>query len=245
MDELIIFAFVVFLIAGVVKGCLGIGMPTTAIGVLSQFIDPRLAITLAVIPVLGANIWQVYRAGDGIAAFKRYRYFSVGLFIIIFLSSLFAATIPTGVLVFTLGIVIVLFALTSLIYAAPEIADKYDSIAQLVAGVLGGVSGGLTTIWGPPMVIYLLARNTEKEEFVRATGVLLIAGSVPLTIGYFINGLMDTETAKISAFMLLPVLIGFAVGERVRARFSTAFFHKLILYVFLLIGLNLLRRSLL
>lgn len=244
MDELIIFAFSIFLIAGVVKGALGIGMPTTAIGILSQFIDPRLAITLAVIPVLGANIWQVYRAGDGFSAFVRYRYFAISLFIVIFASSFIAATIETDVLVFVLGAIIVLFALTSLIYAAPRIPDRVDRFAQLLAGTLGGISGGLTTIWGPPMIIYLLGRAVEKEEFVRATGVLLIAGSVPLTIGYFLNGLMDFETAKVSAFMLVPVLLGFAIGEKIRSRFSTVFFQKLILYVFLLIGLNLLRRSL-
>ncbi|WP_262694735.1 sulfite exporter TauE/SafE family protein [Kordiimonas aquimaris] len=244
MDELIIFALSIFLIAGVVKGALGIGMPTTAIGILSQFIDPRLAITLAVIPVLGANIWQVYRAGDGISAFMRYRYFAVSLFVVIFASSFIAAAIETDVLVFVLGTIIVLFALTSLIYAAPRIPGHIDRSAQLIAGALGGFSGGLTTIWGPPMIIYLLGRAVEKEEFVRATGVLLIAGSVPLTIGYFLNGLMDFETAKLSAFMLVPVLIGFAIGEKIRTRFSTAFFQKLILYVFLLIGLNLLRRSL-
>lgn len=242
--ELILYAFVVFLLAGVVKGCLGIGMPTTAIGILSQIIDPRLAIMLAIVPVFGANIWQVYRAGQGFEALLRYKYFALSLFVVMYASSLAAANVNTSAIVFALGVIIVIFAVTSLVHLTPKIPEKFDKTAQLIGGVTGGVSGGLTTIWGPPMVIYLLGRGVEKDEFVRATGVLLVIGSIPLMGGYITNGLMDAGTLQVSAMMLIPVLLGFAVGEKLRRRFSTELFRKILLYGFLIIGLNLLRRSL-
>ena len=33
-----------------------------------------------------------------------------------------------------------------------------------------GVLGGLSSIWSPPVAMYLLARNVSKIEFIGATG---------------------------------------------------------------------------
>ena len=50
MTFLFIFATFAFLFAGTIKGTIGIGMPTAAIGMLSQVIEPKTAIALVVLP---------------------------------------------------------------------------------------------------------------------------------------------------------------------------------------------------
>ena len=62
--ELVAIAIGVFLLAGIIKGLIGIGLPTAAVGMLSQVIDPRVAIALMVFPSLLSNAWQVWRMGD-------------------------------------------------------------------------------------------------------------------------------------------------------------------------------------
>src|SRR3954470_12843291 len=47
-----------FVLAGFVKGVLGQGLPTVAIGVLSLIMSPGEAAALVVIPALLTNIWQ-------------------------------------------------------------------------------------------------------------------------------------------------------------------------------------------
>ena len=47
-----------FVLAGFVKGVLGQGLPTVAVGLLSLIMSPGEAAALIVIPALLTNIWQ-------------------------------------------------------------------------------------------------------------------------------------------------------------------------------------------
>src|SRR3954465_7750786 len=56
---LAVFIAAVFLLAGGVKGVLGLGLPTLGMGLLSIVMTPAQAAGIVVIPALVANIWQV------------------------------------------------------------------------------------------------------------------------------------------------------------------------------------------
>jgi uncharacterized membrane protein YfcA len=84
----------------------------------------------------------------------------------------------------------------------------------------------------------------EKDEFVGSTGFLFLVGSLPLCVGYWNNGMLTGPVALISASMILPTLAGFTVGEVLRKRIDARRFKTLVLVFFLLIGINLVRRSL-
>ena len=49
-----------FVLAGFVKGVLGQGLPTVAVGLLSLIMSPGEAAALVVIPALLTNIWQAW-----------------------------------------------------------------------------------------------------------------------------------------------------------------------------------------
>jgi len=59
-----------FLFAGLVKGILGMGLPTLAMGLLSVAMPPAEAAAIAVIPTVITNIWQMV-AGPALAALLR------------------------------------------------------------------------------------------------------------------------------------------------------------------------------
>ena len=242
-DEFFLIALAVYFFAGTIKGTIGIGLPTTSISLLGQVYDPRVAIALAIFPILFTNIWQVYRTGDVKRTLRNFWPFALTLAVVIWIFTGFSARISTTSLVFVLGCVVVTFALTGLFARPPELPTRFDRLGQVVAGCLSGVLGGLTAIWSPPMVVYFIARRLDKDDFVRASGVLLFIGSVPLCVGYLQNGLMTKELAIMSMAMIVPTLLGFSVGEAVRRRVNGARFQKLILCVFLVMGLNLIRRS--
>lgn len=242
--QLLIIAAVVFLLAGTVKGLVGIGLPIAAVGLLSQFTDARTAVLAAILPIVVSNLWQVFRIGDVRGGIRRYWPFAATLAVVLLATSVFAPGVPTTVLVLLLGIVIVMFALTNLAFKPPAIPDRLDRPAQIIFGAISGISGGLTAIWGPPMVIYFLTRRLEKDEFVRASGILFLAGSIPLLVGYVQNGLITGTIAQLSALMIVPTLLGFSIGEQLRKRLDADRFRTAVLVLFLLMGLNLLRRAL-
>jgi len=240
---LIVFATLAFLFAGTIKGTIGIGMPTAAIGILSQVIEPKTAIALVVLPTFASNAWQMIRSGDILRACKDY-----WIFIVVMMVVLLATTFVTGVvsqetLLLIIGFVVVAFSLTSLFFSPPRLPEQFDKHAQFTLGAVAGVLGGLTAVWAAPIVIYLVSRRTEKDEFIRATGLLITFGSLPLMFGFWKNGLFNGETAPLSAFLIIPALLGFRLGEAIRARLPVDGFATSVQVVFLLMGLNIIRRA--
>lgn len=241
--EILALLTVILFGAGAVKGAVGLGLPTIAIGFMTLFIDPRAAIAYFMFPMLMTNAWQVFRQGEVLRTFWRYLPFSSALAIFVILTVFLSKDAPDRLLFAVLGAVILAFVATQKIRFLPQLSDKFDVFGQLSMGFLAGILGGLVGIWAPPMVVYLSARQTEKDEFVRASGLIILMGSVPLALGYMWTGLLDAQTSIWSLLLVIPTIFGFAIGERLRQKLSEAAFKSLLLWVFFFMGLNLLRRA--
>jgi len=208
-----------------------------------MMLAPRQAIILTLGPIFLINLWQIFRAGEVLAALRRYAPFAICLFGFLLVTAQFSQGVSGRTLSFALGGSVSLFALVQLFLRPPELPEKYDLPAQIIAGTIAGIMGGMTAIWGPPVLIYLIARRTPKDEFIRATGLLLTLGAIPLLYSYWSSGLLAGSNIWLSALMTLPALIGFAIGERFRGRLNGPAFQKTVLVMFFLLGLNILRRA--
>ncbi|MDU8944025.1 sulfite exporter TauE/SafE family protein [Ovoidimarina sediminis] len=232
-----------FLIAGTVKGAVGIGLPTTAIGLMTLAIDPRTAIALILVPMIVSNAWQVYRSGEILTAARRYLPFAAALMAGVWVTVSLTANAPDRVLFGVLGVAILIFVAVNATRFAPRIPDAFDRPAQIGFGIVAGVMGGLTSVWAPPMAVYLAARRVPKDEFVRASGLLIFLGSLPLAFGYLREGFVTTPLLLLSLGLLVPTILGFTLGEALRTRLSEEAFRRVLLGVFFLMGLNLVRRA--
>ncbi|MEP3232319.1 MAG: sulfite exporter TauE/SafE family protein [Hyphomicrobiales bacterium] len=243
-EMLLVVAAVAFLFAGTVKGLVGLGLPTTVIGILAQFTDPRQAIALLLLPILISNTWQIYRSGMAVKMFKKLWLFSLFMCSLIFITSQFAATISTKALTLSVGIMIVLFVVTNLFLKKLTISDNHDKAYQIGFGAAAGIMGGMTSLWAPPVVMYLLSKRVSKDEFVASVGVLLMAGSIPLLGGYISAGLTTPTLLLYSLLMVIPTLAGFAIGEWARSFLEAEQFRKILLGIFFLLGTNLIVNAL-
>ncbi|MEO1676924.1 MAG: sulfite exporter TauE/SafE family protein [Pseudomonadota bacterium] len=246
MSDLSLIAAVVlvFLVAGTVKGVAGIGLPAVVMGLATLFLDARLAIALLLVPMLVSNIWQIWRTGGIPGALRRYWLFALVMMITIYGTALIAAAAPEALILGVVGVAFVLFALANLVLKPPPLPDLWDRPAQVTGGFAAGVLGGLTAIWSPPIAIYLSARQVDRDEFVRGTGLLFTLAAVPLLAGYWRAGLFTGTQATLSMAMVVPTLAGFAVGEAIRRRIPSDRFRLLLNWVFLALGANLIRRAL-
>src|SRR5579871_5162098 len=57
---LLIFIAAVFLLAGFVKGVIGLGLPPVSMGLLALAMPPRHALALVIVPGILTNIWQTF-----------------------------------------------------------------------------------------------------------------------------------------------------------------------------------------
>lgn len=243
VDTLIWYAPLVCLLAGTVKGGIGIGLPTTIIALLSLVVDPRVAVAMGLAPMILSNLWQTWREGRSLDAVRRFWPLIVTTAIGLTLASQYAADAPAEVILGATGGAVAIFAATSLIGRPPAMPEGWERRAQVAAGVVSGVMGGLTGLWSPPMLMLLLSLRLERSFFISTLGVLLLLGAIPLLAGYIAAGLMTRELMVWSAALTAPVFLGFLIGERIRRKMDAARFQKAFLVFFLLMGLNMVRQA--
>lgn len=240
---ILLVASLAFLLAGTIKGAAGLGLPTAAIAGMTLVLDPRVAIAIILFPMLVLNAWQWISTGDLARSARQYAPFSIILFVCVALTAFFAKDVEDQYLMILLGCVIILFVVISWSGKLPVLPAKHDLKAQLGFGLFAGVIGGMTSAWAAPMGMYLNMRDTPKEEFVRASGFMITVGSLPLCLAYAQIGFLTGPLALTSLVMIVPAMIGFAIGAAVRNRLSQRIFRTVVLVVFLVLALNLIRRA--
>jgi len=184
-DDLSILVFMMgtFFISGIVKGFLGIGLPAAAMALLTLVVSPTYAISLLVVPILFTNLSQFTRSKHRAESFKSYWILGAAILVSIFITSLFIASYPTALLTISIGVAMIIVALNGLIGFKFNIGPGIGW--QLGFGIVSGVLGGVSSIWSPPVAMYLIARGIDKERFISATGFLFLVGALPLALGLY------------------------------------------------------------
>lgn len=244
--DLLLAAFAVALLAGVVKGIVGFAMPMILLSGLSMFMSPELALAALLLPTVVTNGMQILRHGLRAVwqVTVRFRIFLMVGGAMLFGAAQLVPQLPVQLFLLALGVVVTGFALWQLSGLAPapgawQQSRKLDITVGAFAGFVGGISG----IWGPPTVAYLTAMGTEKRAQMLAQGVIYGLGAVLLVIGHLRSGILNAQTLPLSVLLVVPAIAGMMLGGRISDRFDQATFRKVTLIVMTLGGLNLLRRG--
>jgi len=243
---LFVFAFAVTLLGGFVKGAVGFAMPLIMISGMGILIAPDLVIAGIVIPIVISNGLQVARAGVGNAqaALKEHWRYVLIVCVMILVAAQFVRSIPSDVMFVVLGVPVVTLCFIQLVGWRPQITPRWRRPFEWTAGALSGVLGGLAGTWGPPTVLYLLALNTPRSSQMSVQGVIYGLGSVMLLLGHLQSGILNAQTWRFSAALVVPALIGMWLGFRLADRFDQERFRRVTLWVLIIAGINLIRRGL-
>ena len=238
-------AIAVTLFAGFVKGAIGFAMPLIMVSAFSSFLPPELALAGLILPTLITNLSQAFRQGvwPAVASARKYYRYLIGTVVFIVVSAQFVHVLPQAALLLALGVLITAFVLYQLSGLRLAIAPNWRGPVEWLAGVLGGLYGGVSGIWGPPLIVYLLAIDTEKLESIRVQGVVFLIGAVVLTSAHLQSGVLNGSTLPFSAFLVLPAVLGMRIGYAVQDRLDQKRFRRWTQILLLLTGLNLLRRA--
>lgn len=240
-------ACAVMLVAGFVKGAIGFAMPLILIAVLPSFMPVPVALAAMILPVLTTNVQQSLRQGLGpaIASGRKFWRIIATTMLGIVITAPFVVILPQEVMFLLLGSAVLIFAILQLTGWAPDIAPRWRGPVELGAGMIGGLYGGISGVWGPPAIVYLLAAKVPKTEMVRVMSVIFTMGAVVLTLAHIRSGVLNSETVMLSALMLVPAWVGMAIGYRAHDRMDQARFKRWTLILLALSALNLLQRGLL
>lgn len=242
-SEALLWCALSLLVAGVVKGISGIGVPLVGISLLSLLIPVPNAIALLPVPIVVVNVWQVLLSGGFLGVCRRFAPLLVAMCVGTVIGTALLASIDVSALLLLIGCMITAFALAELARVRIRVPSNFHHVAGGAVGLLGGVLGGLSSIFGPPILMFLMSLQMGKDEFVRTVcSIYLISGlMLATTLGSF--GVAGVQDLKWSALATVPLLIGVVIGQFVRTRVSEAMFRHVLLIMLAIIGLNMIRRG--
>ncbi len=250
MDEISLLhlgaAVLTLLLGGVIKGTIGFGLPLFAVSLLSSFLPIKLALAIVTLPIVVSNLWLGLQGGYFLQVLKRFWPVIAAAGLGVFAGSRIVVSLSQTHLLLTLGLVVIGFSgLEALRPGGTAIVpQELERPFGLIMGFFGGVLGGLSTIFGPPLVIYLNLLRLPKDLFVAAIGVTFFVTSLFLFLAFGSVGILSRQTIIWSALAILPVVLGQSAGTRLRSRLPQQPFQRVVLIFLLLLGLNLVRRAL-
>ena len=244
--HLVLFACLVTLLGGFIKGAVGFAMPLIMISGMGILIDPQLVVAGIILPILVSNGWQIARSGLGparAAVAEHWRYLLI-VCVMILVSAQFLTSISADTMFVILGVPVVALCAVQLLGWQPTIPGHLRRPFEWGAGLAAGTLGGLAGTWGPPTVLYLLALRTPRAKQMAVQGVIYGLGSVMLFLGHLKSGVLNAHTWQLSALLVVPAVIGMWAGFRLGDRFNQEMFRKVTLLVLIVAGINLIRRGL-
>lgn len=238
-------AVAITLFAGFVKGAVGFAMPLIMISGFSSFMPPDLALAALILSVLTTNTHQALRQGLGAAWGSALRFWRLNLLtcVGIVISAPFVVILSQRLMLALLGVPVMIFALLQLSGWKPTIAPRHRNGAESGLGLVGGLYGGISGIWGPPIIMYLLAVGVAKVEMVRVLGVSFMIGAVVLTAAHLGSGVLNAVTLPFSLALVVPAALGMLLGFRLQDRLDPERFRFWTLVVLMVVALNLVRRA--
>jgi uncharacterized protein len=236
----------VTLFAAFVKGAIGFAMPLIMISAFAAFMPPPLAVAALVLSVVVTNGLQAFRQGrDAVwGTVVKYRRMIGMIVLFIVVSAQFLLVIPTWLLLGLLGLPVTVFALSQLLGRPWRLRLRHQRGAEYGLGIVGGLYGGISGVWGPPVIVYLVSINAEKREALRVQGVIFLIGSVVLLSAHLHSGVLNATTLPLSAALVVPALLGMWLGFRLQDRLDQTRFRHWTLILLVLTGLNLIRQAL-
>ncbi|WP_409302092.1 sulfite exporter TauE/SafE family protein [Pseudomonas sp. KCJK8993] len=230
----------IFVMAGMVKGVIGLGLPTVAMGLLGLAMAPAQAAALLIIPATLSNLWQLALGGHLPALFRR-------------LWPLLLATCAGTLggcrwlgldggpwVVRGLGAALLLYALAGLCLPQLRIAPAHERWLAPWCGLATGLVTAVTGVFVIPAVPYLQALGLGRDALVQALGLSFTVSTLALAAGLAWGGQLGGAELGASLLALVPALLGMWLGQWLRQRISALLFKRVFFIGLALLGAHLL-----
>src|SRR5436305_4785 len=238
-EPLMILIAAAFLFAGFVKGVIGLGLPTVAMGLLAVTMPPAQAIAIVIVPAIVTNIWQTFVGPYLADIIRRLWPLMAGTVIGIWLNAgmLTGPYARYGTIV--LGALLVIYAIVGLSRFSFKVARKHEKWVGGIVGLITGVVSAATGVQVIPSMPFMQAIGMEKDELVQALGVFFTVATVALAFNLTTAGLLTTATALPAAVAMAGAFAGMLIGQAVRSRMQPDTFRRWFLIAMILLGLYL------
>lgn len=214
----------IMLLAGVVKGVVGLGLPTVAVGFLGMLMPLSNAIALLLLPTLATNAAQAFGRPIG-PVLRRIWPMLFGVVAGTFAGSGFIGA-PWAPRV--LGCVLVAYAVMGLAGFNPRLSARAERFTGFPAGLTSGLIAAATGVFVLPVAPWLQAIRMPRDELIQALGLFFTVGLLSLGALLALSGALWEVPLVNTAAAFAGAFAGLWVGARIRHRLSQAAFVRVL-----------------
>ena len=226
-----------------IKGTIGFGLPIIATPVMILFLPLHEVIALQILPICIANIQQCWLTRRHKSVLGLFWPMIVSNITILFFGSYFLLRLNTEILMPIIGVLIILQAVANNapIFNLRSIKNIKGII--LLSGIASGALGTMSSFYAFPSVQVMIGMKLKREEFVFIVGFFLATGSIGLWLGILANGFSVTNSLPASALLIMPSVIGMALGNKIRNKLRKGWFTGVIRAMLILMGFFLIFKA--
>jgi uncharacterized membrane protein YfcA len=233
-----------FLLAGMVKGVIGLGLPTMAMGLLGSVMPPAEAAALLLVPSLVTNVWQLLAGPRFGRLVRRLGTMMLGIAVGTCLGSGLIAGGDAQAATAAMGTALLAYAVLGLTSLRLSVPARVEGWAGPLVGVTTGLVTGATGVFVIPAVPYLAALGLDRDELVQALGLSFSVSTLALAAGLAWHSALPAQSLATSLLALLPALLGMALGGLFRGRARPDTFRRCFFLGLLALGAEILWRAL-
>lgn len=240
----IIYMGAVFVLAGIVKGVTGMGLPTVAVGLLSLFMSPLEAASLTIVPSLLSNVWQLSSGAPVYPLFQRLWPMLAAIWIgTLACGAAFAAmgaATGGGAASLTLGAALAIYGVMGLLAVRFSVPAGAQSWMAPLIGVLTGALSAASGVSTLPVVPYLQALGLNRDDLVQAMGLSFTAATAALAVSLAMHSALPPGVAGASLLAQFPAMAGLYIGQLLRKRMDPVIFRRCFFVTLIGLGAQLL-----
>ncbi len=225
-EEIVFVTGIVFL-AYFTRGFSGFGAAIVAAPLLVLFLPMQTMVLLLAMLGIPANVLMVWLTWQHVA-WGEALLISAGMAVSTFLGMQVLFTLDDRLLKQIFAVAMVLLALLSLWRPAEASTRRRNPALEFAAGALGGLTGALFAINGPPVVLYLTYTMDDKDRFRGTLSVIFLLGALWKGVVFLGRGLLTLQSVWVS-LALWPVLaLALFLGGRLSGRVNMERFRQIV-----------------
>ncbi len=233
----------IFVLAGLVKGVIGMGLPTVGMGLLSLLVAPVEAAAILIVPSLVTNVWQMLAGPRLMPLIRRLWPFLLGTVGGTLAGTGWLAGADARMVTVLLGVALTVYAVSGLRSLSATVRPAAEPWAGPLAGGITGLITAATGVFVIPAVPYLQAIRLDKEELVQALGLSFTVSTLALALNLASTSALNASLGPASVVALAAACAGMALGGTLRMRLRPTTFRRLFFMGLLALGLYLAARS--
>ena len=231
------------IVAGLLKGIIGIGMPIVALPLLSLFVDIKSAAMLLSMPLIFSNLPQALEGGRTGRCLMQLMPVVLGMIPGLFLGVRVLLALDATVAKMIAGLVLMGVAGVTLLAPKLQFQSRLVLPTGITFGFFGGILGGIAAMPGPLVFIFLLAKGLRGKAFTKEASLYLVISGGLLAVFLTASRQFSWLDVSTSTAAILPVGLGMYVGQHMRDKIAPETFRKLVLIAVIAAGADLLRRG--